>query len=623
MSEADTRPAPGDDIIVLRDVMATMRDGVRLAADVYLPAGAKGPFPVILERTPYDKRGTNHADRTAAEPEPRSKPEVAADFVRAGYAYVLQDCRGRYGSEGVFSKYLNEAEDGYDTLDWLVRQPWCDGRIGMTGLSYSAHVQAAVAAKGHPALAALFMDSGGFASGYHSGIRQGGAFELKQLTWAYKHALLSPATAADPARRDALLAQDIGEWARVNPWRHGHSPLTAASEYEDFIVRMWSRETFGPFWAQPDLCAAAHYDRFSDAPMVFMSSWYDPYALSATDNYAALSGMKAGPVRLIMGPWTHGQRSVTYAGDVDFGPAATLDGQLADDYLQLRLDWFDRRLKGDAGAGGLLEAPVKLFVMGGGSGRRTAEGRLDHGGRWRDEVEWPPADTRPVAFHLSAGGGLATNAAEGGALSWRHDPADPVPTIGGAMASGAPLMEAGGFDQRETFGLYGATRPGRALADRDDVVVFQTDVLDEAVEVTGPISARLWVSCDARDCDVMIKLVDVYPPNEDYPEGYALNLTHGVLRLRFRDGFEAAHPMRPGEVYGVDIKAFPTANLFAAGHRIRLDVSASNFPHFDVNPGTGAPAGEASDPVVAVCTLHFGADTPSHVLLPVRTVAGD
>lgn len=619
MSKAH-QPAPGEDIVILRDVMATMRDGVRLSADVYLPAGSEGPFSVILERTPYDKRGTNHADRTAADPVPRSKPEVAADFARAGYAYVLQDCRGRFGSEGVFSKYLNEAEDGYDTLSWIADQPWSDGRIGMTGLSYSAHVQAAVAALGHPALAAMFMDSGGFSSGYHSGIRQGGAFELKQLTWAYKHALLAPATMADPQRKAALEREDIGDWARANPWRHGFSPLTAAPEYEDFIVRMWSRETFDAFWTQPDLCASAHYGRFVDAPTVFVSSWYDPYALAATENFDALSRMKVGPVRLIMGPWTHGQRSVTYAGDVDFGPEATLDGQVADDYLRLRLDWFDRHLRRKPGTADPLASPVKLFVMGGGSGRRTERGRLDHGGRWRDEVDWPPPDTKAVDFHLSKDGGLSPAVPEAGVRSWRHDPAEPVPTIGGAIASGAPLMEAGGFDQRETVDLYGGSKPGRALADRQDVVVFQTDVLTEAVELIGPVSARLWISSSARDCDVMIKLVDVYPPSADYPEGYALNLTHGVLRLRFREGFEAAHPMRPGEVYDVEIKAFPTANRFAAGHRIRLDLSASNFPHFDVNPGTGAPAAEASEPVVAICAVHVGGDTPSHIRLPVRAV---
>ena len=614
---------PGEDVIVLKDVMAPMRDGVRLAADIYLPAGAEGPFSVILERTPYDKRGTNHGDRTVRDPAPRSKPEIAAAFARAGYAYVLQDCRGRSGSEGVFAKYENEADDGWDTLDWLVDQPWCDGRIGMTGLSYCAHVQAAVAALGHPALAAMFMDSGGFSSGFHSGIRQGGAFELKQLTWAYKHALQSPATLADPARKAALQAEDIGTWARVNPWRPGRSPLTAAPEYEDFVARMWSRETYSAFWAQPDLGAAPYYDRFTDAPMVFMSSWYDPYALAATENYAALSRMKAGPVRLIMGPWTHGQRSVTFSGDADFGPKATLDGQVAEDYFRLRLDWFDRHLRRDATVVDALATPVKLFVMGGGSGRRTAEGRIDHGGRWRDEADWPPPASEAVAFNLTETGGLTCAPTSAGVRSWRHDPVEPVPTIGGAIASGAPLMEAGGFDQRETLNLYGATRPGRALADREDVVAFQTEILIEAVEVTGPIMARLWISTSARDCDVTIKLVDVYPPSDDYPQGYALNLTHGVLRLRFRDGFETARPMRPGEVYGVEIKAFPTSNLFAAGHRIRLDVSASNFPHFDVNPGTGAPAGEASEPVVAVCAVHFGPDTPSHVILPIRSPDGD
>jgi putative CocE/NonD family hydrolase len=177
-------------------------------------------------------------------------------------------------------------------------------------------------------------------------------------------------------------------------------------------------------------------------------------------------------------------------------------------------------------------------------------------------------------------------------------------------------MEAGGFDQRETEALFGATVAGRAFADRDDVLVFQTEPLEQAVEVTGPVTARLSVSSSALDTDLMIKLVDVYPPSPDYPEGYALNLTHGVLRLRFRDSFEAPRPLVPGEVYDVEIQAFPTSNLFAAGHRIRLDVASSNFPHFDVNPGTGAPAGEVTGTVVAINRIHTGPDR-SRLVLPI------
>jgi len=605
-----------DGVEVLRDVMVPMRDGVRLATDIYRPAGVIGPLPVLLERTPYGKRETNHADRSRAQPEPRSKPEIAAIFARAGYAYVLQDCRGRFGSEGDFTKYVNEGPDGVDTLAWLLGLPWCDGKVGTLGLSYGAHVQAAMAVFDPPGLKAMFLDSGGFSSAYHSGIRQGGAFELKQLTWAVKHARLSPKTAADPDRRSALEAQDIRDWAGVNPWRRGVSPVAAAPEYEDYVVEQWANEAFSDFWRRPGLYAAGAYAQFADAPMVHMSSWYDPYALTATENYVGLAPIKRGPVKLVLGPWTHGQRSVTYAGDVDFGPAAVLDGALAPDYVALRLAWFDRHLRG-LDAPDYLAAPVKLFVMGGGSGRRTPEGRLDHGGAWRDEADWPLPDAVPTAFHLHADGRLDIEApGEAGFLDWRHDPAHPVPTIGGAIASGAPLMAAGAFDQRETDQVFAAAQPGRALADRDDVLVFQTDPLDTDIEVTGPITARLWVSSSALDTDVTVKLVDVHPPSEDYPQGYAMNLTHGVLRLRFRDSFEQPALMVPGQIYEVAITAFPTSNRFLRGHRIRLDVASSNFPHFDVNPNTGAPAGQASQPVVADNRIHLAPDRPSHIVLP-------
>ena len=591
-----------------------MRDGTHLATDVYLPAG-DGPWPALLERTPYGRRGTNHADRSLADPVPRPKPRIAAQFADAGYAYVLQDCRGRFDSEGEFAKYLNEQPDGVDTIAWIVAQPWCSGRVATLGFSYGAHVQTALAAAAPAGLAALFVDSGGFSSAFHSGIRQGGALELKQLTWALKHARLSPATAADPRRRAALESADIREWARVMPSTRGHSAVSAAPEYEAYVIEQWSQECFGPFWQRPELYARGYYDRFADVPMVHMSSWYDPYALTATENFAALSKSKRGPVRLVMGPWTHGQRSVTHAGAVDFGPAATLDGNVAPDYVTLRKDFFDRHLRG-LDAPDWLAAPVTLFVMGGGAGTRTPEGRLLHGGAWMRATDWPPPQARPTYWYLQEGGGLATTPPVREAeVAWRFDPRHPVPTMGGAIASGAPLMEGGAFDQRETAATYGARDPGRALAAREDVQVFETPPLREDVIAVGPVVARLWVSTSARDTDFTVKLLDVHPPTPDWPEGFAMNLTDGIQRLRFRAGYERAEPAEPGRVYAIEVTLFPTANRFLAGHRIRVDVSSSNFPHFDVNQNTGAPAGVPSEPVVATNRIHVGREHPSGIEL--------
>lgn len=605
--------------LVLHDVPVMMRDGCRLAADVYFPDDGSGCHPVLLERTPYNKLGTNHGDRSLADPVARSKPEIAAQFARAGYVYVIQDCRGRYASEGGFTKYVNESEDGVDTIEWLMRQPWCNGRIGTLGLSYGAHVQSAMAALAPRGLAAMFLDSGGFSSAFHSGIRQGGAFELKQLTWAYKHALLAQATANDPARKAALEAQDIRQWIGVTPWSEGQSPLAAAPEYEQYVLQQWRSEVFDDAWRSPALCARAHYAEWADVPMVHMSSWFDPYALTATENYMGLSRLKHAPVKLVLGPWTHGQRSVTYAGDVDFGPAATLDDNIAPDYTALRQAWFDRHLRGDSSAPDYLPRAVKIFVMGGGSGRKDAAGRLQHGGRWRDEADWPLPSTTQQLMHLHADGSLAAAPprVESASLFYDFDPRNPVPTIGGAIASGAPVMFAGAYDQRTTPDTFGASAPYGPLADRPDVLVFQTEPLPEPVEVTGQVVARLWVSSSALDTDFTIKLLDVYPPSEDYPEGCAINLTHGILRMRFRDSFEHPTLLEPDAVYQIEIPSYPTSNLFAAGHRIRIDISSSNFPHFDINPNTGAPAGTVSEPVVARNRVFVGHGRPSSVVLPV------
>jgi putative CocE/NonD family hydrolase len=605
------------DMIIERDIMVPARDGIGLATDIYRPPGA-GPFPAILERTPYDKSAPSRSERTAALATPRSRVEVAAYFAAHGYAVVYQDCRGRYRSQGRFTKYLSEAEDGSDTLRWLVAQPWCNGRIATMGLSYAAHAQMALGCLDAPGLAAQFIDCGGFSNAYRSGIRHGGAFDLKQATWAYRNAL---ADARDPAVRATLEAQDIAAWfARMpsRPWHKGDSPVSAAPEYEDYLFEQWSHGSFDEFWQQPGIYAEGYYDRYADVPGVHLSGWYDPYARTAVENYLGLSRRKRGPMQLILGPWTHGDRSLTYAGKVEFGPTAAIDGNLAGDFFALRLRWFDRWVR-DVDNGVEREPAVRVFVMGGGSGRRNPQGRLDHGGFWRSAAEWPLPQTEWTRLYLRADRGLGREPGPEGAapLALLANPLDPVPTNGGALSSGEPVMRGGAYDQRTGPAVFGARPPYGALAERPDVLSFATLPLTADFEIAGPIELRLWLASDALDADIHAKLVDAYPPSEDYPQGFAMNLSEGLLRLRYRDSWEEPRSMASGEVYAVTIELFPTANRFQRGHRLRLDLAGSNFPHFDVNPNSGEPEGSAAQPRVATTRIFVDRLRASHLVLPV------
>jgi putative CocE/NonD family hydrolase len=623
---ADTAAAPianaTDDMSLTSNVMVRMRDGVHLATDVYRPKqggrAMQQRLPVILERTPYGKTVVSRSELSVLNPTAKSRAEVARYFVSRGYVVVYQDCRGRYDSEGEFVKYLSDGLDGFDCCEWITHQPWCNGKVGTMGLSYAAHTQGALACANPPGIAAMFLDSGGFANAYQDGIRQGGAFELKQVTWAVRAALESPSVLKDPVRFKALKAVDISGWFARMPWKRGFSPLSAAPEYESYVYDQWEHGNFDGFWQQMGIYAAGYYDRFSDAPMVFMSSWYDPYPRSATDNYIALSKMKKGPVRLILGPWTHGDRSLTYAGEVDFGPAATIDGNLAPDFLELRLRWFDCWLKGIQN-GVQSEPAVRLFVMGGGSGRRNAQGRMQHGGRWRAERDWPLPDVKRTAYYLHADGRLDPQRPIAGdaRITYDFDPNHPVPSAGGTITSGEPVMRGGAYDQREGPRFFGSREPYLPLAARPDVLVFETEALTEDTEVTGPIVAKLWIASDRPDTDFTIKLIDVYPPNEDYPDGFAMNVTDGILRVRYRNSWEQPQMLKADEIAAVTVEAFPTANLFKRGHRIRLDVSSSNFPHFDVNPNTGAPEGTGLVRQIARNSVFLNQDHPSHVILPI------
>ncbi|MFD1881397.1 CocE/NonD family hydrolase [Paracoccus pacificus] len=606
-----------DDVAVHRDTMITMRDGIRLATDIYRPARGgqpiDGPLPVIFERTPYDKAGTPRTELSVARPQSYSRPELAMLLVRQGYVVIWQDCRGRYGSEGQFTKYVNEAEDGFDSMVWITAQPFCNGRIGTMGLSYDAHVQMAMACLNPPGLACMAVDSGGFSNAFTCGIRQGGAFEMKQATWAWNRAQESPFLQRHPALLRAIEAEDLHGWMHRTPWTKGRSPVHWDPDFEAYLLDQWQHGTFDGFWKRPGIWAAGYYDSFPKVPIAFMSSWYDAYVQTTTENYAGLNGDPDRPLTLIMGPWTHGNRSARVFGDVDFGPAATFDGQVDQDWLTWRLKFFARWLKDEP-----QPAPpkVQLFLMGGGSGAKTAEGHLDHGGRWISGTDWPLPETVPLTLYPTPDMGLDGDApAAGETLSYDYDPRDPVPTIGGSLTSGEPIFTGGGFDQVEDPAFFGCRNPGMPLNARRDVLSFVTAPLAEDIAVVGPVTVRLQVQTDAPDTDFTAKLVDVYPPSADYPRGYALNITDGIFRVRYRDGFDRPALVRPDEgAFEITITPFATANLFAKGHRIRLDISSSNFPKYDINPNTGEPEGTSRRSRIATNSLHFGPETRIELL---------
>ena len=594
---------------LLRDQMIRLRDGIHLATDIYLPTDSAGPWPVVIERTPYNKNSPSRSEKQL-DAQHISRGAMAARFTAQGFVAIFQDCRGRYASEGVFTKYTSEGEDGFDTLAWIVVQPWCNGRIGSMGLSYAAHTQLAMACLHPPGLKSMVLDSGGFANAFQCGIRQGGAFELKQATWAWRQAKESPAAIANPKIREALEQEDIHQWFARMPWQAGHSPIRHVPEYEAYLLEQWAQGTFSDYWRKPGIYAEGHYDNLPDIPVLFMSSWYDAYVSSTLANYRAFSRHNLSAQHLIMGPWLHGDRNISHSGDVEFGAAANFDGNVARTWLDCRLDWFARSLKDQTGEAAAT-APVQVFLMGGGDGSKDQHGRLQHGGRWLKSSQWPLPGSRPLSLYLNAQRQLTTDqpSARESSLSYRADPDHPVPTIGGALTSGAPVFVGGAFDQRERADFFGTQGNDRPLADRDDVLSFQTLPLTEDMIVAGPLSIELWVESDGLDTDFTAKLVDVYP------DGYAMNITDGIVRCRYRDSWEKPQLLTPGQRVKVVIEPFATCNLFKRGHRVRLDIASSNFPHFDVNPNSGEAEGRALYKRIATNTVHMCADFASRLVL--------
>ncbi|MEX2314854.1 MAG: CocE/NonD family hydrolase, partial [Thermomicrobiales bacterium] len=350
------------------------------------------------------------------------------------------------------------------------------------------------------------------------------------------------------------------DWLRKLPLRPGLTPLARVPSIERWALDIYTRGDYGEYWEHPGLNFAKHWGEHSDIPMLLCGAWYDSYTRATIENFVGLTERKQGPVHLLMGPWTHGGQSVdvTFAGDVEFGPTASVAGNLARDFTHLHLHWFDHWLKGlDNGVD--REDPVRYFVMGTGDGTRSREGRLFRGGEWRTATEFPLPSMVETAFYLHEGGGLSREkaGAKASSTTYRYDPANPVPTIGGNISSlsdfypipdeiaarlpnemrwGA-IVTVGGQDQRTTPKTLGAEAPHMPLAARDDVLVFQTEPLSGDVEVVGPISATLYVSSSAPDTDFTVKIVDVFPPSRDFPDGYALNISDSIFRCRYRNDF--------------------------------------------------------------------------------------
>ncbi|MCI0537990.1 MAG: CocE/NonD family hydrolase [Verrucomicrobiales bacterium] len=322
-----------------------------------------------------------------------------------------------------------------------------------------------------------------------------------------------------------------------------------------------------------------------------------------------------------MGPWIHGSFDSTAAGDVEFGPDAAIPS--FENKWHLRR--YDHFLKGKHN--GVGEDPaVRLFVMGTGDGHKDTKGRLFHGGYWRTADRWPLPETKFTRYYFHGDGLLSPRepAKDEPAITYTFDPTHPVPTIGGSMAASQPLWVGGAFDQREReykgnpqTGFYGSRPPYLPLKARHDIVVYQTEPLKENVEVVGPIVVTLHASSTRVDTDFTAKLIDVYPPSADFPSGFDMNLTDGILRARYRNRPDKQELMEPGAIYEVTIKPFGTANVFKKGHRIRIDISSGNFPRFDVNPNTGEPLGLNRRTMTADNTIHHDAAHPSYVVLPI------
>ena len=561
-------------VVIEKDIAATMRDGTVLRADAFRPDGP-GRFPTLLSRTPYDKRRAKFV-------------ETGRRLAERGYLVVFQDVRGRYASDGefwpgFFSSRHFDAEDGYDTVEWAAGLPWSTGRVGTFGNSYNGWTQWELAHTRPPHLAAM-MPQGIAANLLDRELS--GVLRLGRVLWWTVNTL-----APDMRRRAGVTsgpttveqAEELWTERDRSKWLW-YLPLMEIPDDEMFGMaahfRGWlSRHTDDHF-------GFLEKHRDIEVPALCTTGWYDQQ-IGTIKHFTGMAGngrterARSG-TRLIVGPWTHtdtdwGGR----VGQVDFGPEAQRD------YYDVVDRWFSHWLKDEQND--VAEwPPVQLFVMG--------------ANRWRSESEWPLARTRYLDFYLH-GGGHANTASGDGLLSreaprdeppdeYVYDPRDPVMTLYTPGGQQAPL------DQRSLDG-------------RRDILVYATPPLEAPIEVTGPITARLWAASTARDTDFVVKLVD------RWPDGFAQELCHGIVRARYRDSLDSPSLIEPGRAYEYTITVNPTSNLFRPGHRIEVHVTSSDFPNFDRNHNTGGNDYAEATLTTARQTVFHDGDRPSRVILPV------
>ncbi len=594
-------PAAAQEVVVEKDIMVPMRDGITLATDIYRPARNGSPLeeklPVILTRLPYNKDGSKR---------------FGEYFAQNGYVFVSQDCRGRYKSQGIWHWMSDDGPDGVDCAAWIGKQPWSNGKIGMVGTSYVGGTQHAMALHRAPELVTIIPVDAVSNCGVQS-VRNAGAFEMRFWNWIMLNAAKGSRSAQDAATQTILqeMADNRFHYLENLPLRPGMTPLRLAPEYEDWLVGAMSNGADNDYWKPNNILD--HTTSYKDIPVYLVGGWYDSWAGNTTANFTALTKTLKSPVYLIMGPWIHGAQAKSSHGQVDFGPQAAIPDELA-----WRKEWFDHFMKNaqnTIGKEGHFATKVRIFVMGTGDGRKTDKGLLHHGGYWRSETEWPPARSQVQNYYFSTGGTLSPETGQG-STSYTFDPQNPVPTIGGSISSGDGILLQGAWDQVGGKHIWNWPNP-IPLSARNDVLVFQTEPLPTDTEITGEIEVKLWISSSARDTDFTAKLLDVYPPSPDWPGGFAMNLTDGIVRARFRESLKQENLMEPGKVYPVTIRLYPTSNVFKKGHRIRVDLSSSNFPRFDVNPNTGEPLNANRLKQKAINTIHHHPAHPSHITLPI------